>query len=1781
MIDNKSVDGIAVTGIAGRFPGAENTSDFWHNLVNGVDSISFFTEQELIESDVKSNIFQQDNYVKAKGIIKDIEYFDYSFFGYSPKEAAYIDPQQRIFLECAWHALEDAGFDPYSYQGITGIFCGTGFNNYLQQNITDFKNPLSSSRSYSTYIGNEKDMLATRVAYKLNLTGPCLTIQTACSTSLVAVHMACQSLLCYESDINLAGGVSIHLPSKSGYVCSENFIGSNNGQTRTFDAKASGTVISQGAGIVVLKRLEDAINDNDHIYAVIKSSAINNDGAAKAGYTAPGITGQRNLIETCLELAEFPADTVSYIEAHGTGTPVGDPIEIAALTQAFQKQTSKKQYCAIGSVKTNIGHTDCASGVTGLIKTCLALKNKKIPASLHFETANPHIDFENSPFYINTQLSDWKDSGCPRRAGVSSFGIGGTNAHVMLEEHPQINKNSSNDVYHLITLSAKSSTALKKKCEDMCFFLEKNPELSLEDIAYTLNTGRKVFEYRLFIISKNIKEIIKDLKADFKNHKPNISGKKEKNKKYSELFKLGSEWLNGDNIDWESFYQNSPAKKTSLPLYPFEKKYCWLKHSKTENIENKSQEENWCYLPGWAEASPLIPDHKTLKKNWLIFTDDNSSHGQTLISRLKDKYQVIVVTRGSSFQQKDSRHFQISQKKQSDTRRLLKILAESDLLPSQIIYLWSTRENKSEESFEKTYQSDCYNSFFSVIFLIQALSKYKSPLKIIFVTNQLFSVFNEPVLHPEAAMINGPNRVIPKEYAFIKCRHIDFMFSTTNEKETADNILAEFEFENSSNIIAYRNSKRYIPQYKKMSPALQDKSMLKNNGVYIITGGLGGLGLVLAKHIAENTNCPQIILINRSSLASQKKFRETAESIEEIESCGATVKVYECDITNRQETQELFKHITAEFKQINGLVHTAGNPGGKLILNTSIKNSQGVLDPKIKGTLILFDILKNIGLDFFILYSSLTSLINTIGQADYCAANSFLDAFANSTALAKIRYSTAVNWDAWKECGMAKDYLDSSRINSSENQKNISHPLLTDQTSISEKNISVSNILSPEKSWVLDEHRIENIPLMPGTGFLDMIIRAAKKDDLVLELEETVFSSPLFIKEKEEKETALIIQKEKDHYKFKLYSKSIINQKTGYLNHVSGKIKYIVPDRSINTINISSIKKNCRKIDFNQDFLAVNHSAAIIFGPRWLSLKSVYINEKEIMAEIHLPEKYLIDFEKYDFHPALMDIATGYIRFFLSYIDIEGLDQDLKKELYLPLFYKKIRFFKKITSDIYSYSKLTNLSLKTKDQISVDMVIINDRGELLAEIEGFTITKIKKKKHNIADIPLSLYSFDTPLQLDKTREQTKSDLTFDLVNNGLTNKEGSRILTRLFHSDLPRQVIISKSKLTNDFSTENSDTKKSTVSIDNELTYQKIEETIAGFFKEILGIKDVNSNSCFYESGGDSLSLINLSENIQSRFQVTIPLNEIVSSTRVHEIARITQQKISSAITKENSKENIIKSSASTTKKSLPLQINTWKRPSLIVELHKGDTYSPPLFCIHPAGGAVHSFFDLAKQLNDLTLYAIQARGLMDNSPPDKTIEEMAERYISSIQEIQPQGPYFLCGLSMGGTIAFEIARQLQSKNHKTAMLALIDSPGFKKETISPEEFKKIDKDFILNYLKSLSYETYESILNLKNKEHDSSHPSRLTKFINLWKTHNTALLNYRPVPYSGEIIYFRAQERDRLTGSHPEYDWIELALNIDIQHVPGNHITLVLNPSVNHIAKKIKKRYDTIAGTN
>jgi phthiocerol/phenolphthiocerol synthesis type-I polyketide synthase E len=557
---------VALIGIAGRFPGARGLEQFWQNLRDGAVSISFLSDDELRSAGVEETSLEDPSYVKAAAIFDDADAFDAGLFGYAPREAALIDPQQRVLLECAWEALEDAGYGAVAQPFPVGVFAGSSLNTYF---LVAGLAPRLHREFVLTLSSSDKDFLATRIAYKLNLEGPALTVQCACSTSLVAVHLACQSLLSGECDMALAGGVSVKVPQRAGYFWQDGGIVSRDGHVRPFDARATGTVFGSGAGLVILRRLEDALADGDPIRAVIKGSAVNNDGSAKASFTSPSVDRQAEVVVEALARAGVTPDLVSYVEAHGTGTALGDPIEAAALTKAWRTATAAVGTCALGSVKANIGHVETASGVVGLIKTVLAFEHETLPPLAEWERPNPACELRSSPFFINTHPLPWPRRDEPRRAGVSSLGVGGTNVHVVVEEAPARARSGPAPPLHILPLSARTDAALADLRVRFAAALADAPGVPLADVAYTLQTGRRPLPCRDLVVAASVDDAVRQFSARREDRATQAPQAQPL------LAELAERWLSGLDVDWTALDDGAERHRVHLPTYPFARERHW------------------------------------------------------------------------------------------------------------------------------------------------------------------------------------------------------------------------------------------------------------------------------------------------------------------------------------------------------------------------------------------------------------------------------------------------------------------------------------------------------------------------------------------------------------------------------------------------------------------------------------------------------------------------------------------------------------------------------------------------------------------------------------------------------------------------------------------------------------------------------------------------------------------------------------------------------------------------------------------------------------------------------------------------------------------------------------------------------------------------------------------------------------------------------------------------------------------------------------------------------
>lgn len=1801
--NGSSLPAIAVIGMSGRFPGAHNVREFWWTLQNGVESISRFTAEEL-ELNEDAALIHDPRYVKSKGIVDGVELFDAPFFGFTPREAELADPQQRLFLECAWEALEDAGYDAQQFQGSIGVFGGSSFNHYLFANLLSNRELINSNGLLQTSIRNRTDHLTTNVAYKLNLKGPAVTVQTACSTSLVAVHLAAQSLLHYECDMALAGGSSISLPQKTGYMYEEGGILSPDGYCRAFDAKAQGTVTGNGVGIVVLKRLEDALADRDHIEAVILGSAIGNDGSGKVGYTAPSIEGQAHVIAEAQLVAGVDPQTITYVEAHGTGTKMGDPIELSALKQVFTAKTSQKGFCAIGSVKTNIGHLDAAAGIAGLIKTVLSLKHRILFPSLHFEQPNPEIDFAGSPFFVNAQVRDWESQGT-RRAGVSSFGIGGTNAHVVLQEAPPVTSGKESRGCQLLLLSAKTSTALESLTANLATHLESHNDLNLADAAYTLQCGRREFNHRRAVVCRDVDDAIQALctldprrtttgfyepkqrplvfmfpgqGAQYVNmtrglyasepafrarvdqcsallqthlgfdlremiypasendtaactkrlmqtevtqpalfvveyalaglwmewgikpqsmighsigeyvaaclagvfsledaltlvaargllmqtlpdggmlvvplpepeilpllknglslaavngpafcvvsgpneliaeldqelaakavacrrlstshafHSPmmepildqfrticrnvrfhaphipylsNLSGTwiteaqacspdywvrhlretvrfsdalrelvKDPDRVLLEvgpgrtlatlarwnpyratgqvvlnsvrhlddsaddeaflLTAVGKLWLAGVRFNWSGFYQREQRIRISLPTYPFEVQRYWIdaqKHADSTGAHSKLHKRpdiaEWFYVPSWKRIPLAHPDgqHQT-SAPWLLFCD-RYGVGAQLANQLQARgIEVFTIVEGRQFAS-HLHQWTIRPQSSEDYQAVLHRLNNEGKLPSKIVHLWNIAGVGAVDSLEA--------SFYSPLFLAKAMGELRSSPKVelLLVSNFLYDVCGNMVLNPQRATLTGPCRVISQEYPNIICRHIDLDLDP-NQAPSArllPRIIAEFDSGSVDKIVAYRNAHRWVQTFESLRvPPAPASLPLRAKGTYLITGGLGGIGLVVAEQFAQAAQA-RLVLVGRSEFPQRERWEEWLEAhhaadpvsakirkLQRLESMGAEVMVASADVSDQEQMRTVIAGAQVRFGSVRGVVHAAGVPGGGVIQLKTVEIAEKVLAPKVKGTLVLASLFRDLPLDFFVACSSRSAILGGFGQVDYCAANAFLDAFAHYSHSVGAVPMTSVDWDGWQAVGMLVNKAAEAGLGASGVSRKTGHPLLDSVTVESPDREVYTTTFSPLTHWVLDEHRIVGNAVIPGVAYLEMARAASEKfaDGQTIEIRDAFFLAPLGFRDDEKREVKLILEKQDNGCTFRVVSRLGEEDDAQEWNEYStGKVAF-VPPAPTRKHDINAIIERC---NLRHVVLTDDSKRDEDLGPRWQALKRAFVGDNELLSYLELPEQFAPELEKLKLHPSLLDRATGTGKEFL-----------IREGVFLPMGYRRLRIHRALERVIYVHIRFRTDEDSKRQTITFDVTFMNQHGEELLDIEAFAQKRINDITGQIKVSANRQYRRgEEPVKTvaaGSAQNGVLAGVYAQSLQQGITPSEGKTALQHVLALKGQPQIIVSTRDL--HASIAEARFSKPLAALVEQASQEttarlahprpelptafvppssEMEKKIAEVWQRILGMEQVGIHDNFFELGGDSVQAIQIiTQTNQKGFHLT------------------------------------------------------------------------------------------------------------------------------------------------------------------------------------------------------------------------------------------------------------------------------------------------------------------------
>ncbi len=1170
---------IAIIAMECITPGARNCDDLWDICSNGKKPV------------FKTSSNENNNEVFCRGKIEGIELFDSSFFGVSDSEADMMDPQHRLILEASWTVMEKAGYAPKSNKEKVSVFISSNDSTYLLNHYVEYMKSGQFKDNFSIQRLTSPGFISTKVAYHLNCTGAAISQQTACSSSLVSIVLACQEISLGNCDLAIAGGVSITTPQDKPYIYQKGNIFSPDGNCNPFSDDANGTLFSNGLGVVVLKKYTEAIKDNDNIISVIAGYSVNNDGASKPFYTTPSVSGQYNCIIKAIENSGINPDNIRYIEAHGTGTQMGDPIEIQALVNAFRQYTDKTQFCALGSLKANIGHTHVASGVLGVIKASLCINNGVITPQVNINNLNTNVNWTATPFYVNTRRLRWPDRNSPKIAAISSFGIGGTNAHIIIEEPTKLRESSDDEKKtYSFPISAKSEKSVLDYCEKLYNFLldSKNKHIKLGDIEYTLKLGRESFAYKslliastrdelmcklkekkfeyntinesleketiIFIYDKNnmgsecIGNVLKldlDLKKEIfcvTNHLKKIDGYNnlkffrynESNIKNTMIFifsvvkkiintglrvhhvfidnKLESRvedgsgnvniisllikifathfypdikidvisyedmkimfgqqesvvlffghqepsnnvcvnkceqvifydyiknnsidfdslmnklWYLGSKIDWK---KNTDRKKVLLPTYQFNRKHHWFDNVYVKELKNSIYEtkEVKLYIPTWKRlfrVRDLITTEKYLEILWIIFDDESSLAKKIYKNLIKMNSAVFLVKKGAGFFLAGNKVI-INPEIIEDYVQAFRFF-KSKNMKIKIFSFWSGYECDFNEKY-KDYDS----LFLRLLFLIQAidLAKINSDCQLVVIASQINLVLGNENINPIKSTICGLIKVSKLEKTRCKSVVVD-VESNVLDKYTNFLIQSDFIWENMGyyDNISIRNEFVWVPEYEPIpltNPG-DDGGAFIENGVYLITGGLGAMGLEIANYLSK-FKPKVIILISRRKLPDDGCIQSSNDelifkitAIKNIQKMGIKVELYSADVSCCKKMQEIRKDVLSKYKNINGIFHLAGVPGDGLIMNKSIENIKEVLNPKIDGSIALSKTYNTDSLDFVVFASSLTAIVGGIGQADYCAANIFLDNYALTNPFPRCKKLLVINWNSWEDVGMA------------------------------------------------------------------------------------------------------------------------------------------------------------------------------------------------------------------------------------------------------------------------------------------------------------------------------------------------------------------------------------------------------------------------------------------------------------------------------------------------------------------------------------------------------------------------------------------------------------------------------------------------------------------------------------------------------------------------------------------------------------------------------------------
>ncbi len=1707
---------IAVIGMAGRFPGAKNLSEFWENLKNGNESVRHFADEELKQAGIQDDLIHNPLYIKARGTLDDVELFDADFFGISPYEAKITDPQHRFFLEVCWEALESAGYASGKYHGLVGVFAGMSDNTYLENCLSRNAEFSKTNHPYQTHLANSNHFLATKVSYFLNLKGPSVNISTACSTSLVTITEACQSLLMNNCDIAIAGGVSIRVPQTKGYLYQEGSIYSLDGYCRAFDKDASGTVPGSGVGAVILKRLHDAIKDGDTIDAVIRGYAINNDGAAKAGYAAPSVIEQSRCIATALQ--DVDVETVTYVEAHGTGTLLGDPIEIAALTKAFRHYTKKKNYCAIGSVKTNIGHADTAAGIAGFIKTVLALKHKVIPASLHFKQSNPHIQLSDSPFYVNHELTAWKADSSIRRAGVSSFGIGGTNAHIILEEAPSIKRIDTLRAIQIVSLSAKTSTALANQQENLLNYLLSH-EIEANDlanIAYTLQVGRKEFQYRKTFLSSDREELIDLLRKEQNKQYLHLPNDAQKKPKVVFLFSGQDALFHGVS---QSIYQSEPCFKKYM-----DQCFSYLPSSVNQSVTDYllgSYIEKIDIPASILQPSLFILEYSLAKTLFEWGVKPDAMLGYSLgeyvaaclsdVISLSDAIRLICIRGELTDKLKPGAMLEIplSADKVTDLISNQKVTIAAINTPDScvisgdrdvIIILQKEFDIHLKPLNLKSTLLKISHAFHSS--MVEAiLAEYQYQLesiqfyqhKIPYLSNLTGDWITDIDLQDLSYFVEHFQKPIQFTKALSHLSEYD-IFLEIGVGQALNILVRSHQFSRQPITISTLPAKEYLDEGIDYSHWLQNvlskcwlnyipviwNNYYQNEGrqmVYLPT-----YPFERSRFWVDPDPLPKRQLPIEDKVTIYQPYWEVAPLLQSASSGGR--KKYIIFVDSDAIASQLTRNLTAYCRD-DVIIVTQGSSFKKTGSNIY------QINPEDKQ-------------DYYALFSELLKLKKLPNHLLHCWSLSKEDSLEPLVLSDRVQIN-----GFFSLVYFAQTFL------SSDNRGQLKITVVTNHV----KKILIDDYPLPEKATLL------GVTLVLPQEYEGVTCQVIDVDLVTLQSESLAKNLISEINAEPGKNNVVAYRR---GMRFTQQFKEYKNKSHQNQNYLQKGGVYLITG-GLGKIGIKLA-----------EFLASHYAAHLI-----LIARTVQPQPKELLKIREQASSVVI----------IQADVTDYTQMKDVFDDIKNKHQQL--------------------DGVFHLAAIANQSTKV---LIKDLDVVQAYRQFMPKVQGAKViqqlmnefpVKFCLSYSSIASIlgGIGLASYAASnCCLDSIAEMYKNStasrwgsINWDAWNH-LSYKSGTPFQKDDIFSNeklAPDQALLLSQQCCS-YLADNANFIISTTDLESRLekwinpknfnlankrniffkdATATVEEKLIEIFKNCLGVSDLKLSDSFYEMGGNSLSAILLLEMIKQSFSTNITVADLINNSSIDKLTLLINQES---------------------------KVGAY---SCLVKL-KDSENKQPLFLIHPVGGTVFCYQELAKHLSsDYLFYGIQDPGIELNDMHFEHIEQMAKYYLNQIKKVQTKGPYLIGGYSFGTSVAFEIAKQLEDEGAEIRAVLLIDGWAAFSHDLRDYAIFKNSMERTLNEMNKYIPET------IKNKNH----------FLSLAWSRMQLLFQYRPSSVKSKVILFKAQEilPEYLSVDENTNHWQLYAAHlIKVHYVSGNHSTILYNKGAEQIADKINKLVSQLEGS-